>query len=354
MTSENNNFKFNVNNFDLIRLLAAVQVAFIHGNRHLGVDLPLWLVKIIAMFPGVPIFFVTSGFLISASLERNKNLRSYFLNRFLRIFPALWVCFAVSLVFVSLIYSINVPLKEFFLWVLAQLTFVQFFNPDFMRGFGVGVLNGALWTITVELQFYIVLPFVYYIFEKLKWHRLAIYAMFIVFLAINVFYKYLLGPEEVSNAVKLLGVTVFPYLYMFMLGVFLQRNILYVKRLLKNHVLVIFLLYIVSIIISWALGLQYTGTNINAMSAFFLGLLTLSVAYTNTNYFSKILRGFDISYGFYIYHMVIINVLLHLSIFRPGVSMIIMFILTATISIISWRYIEKPALGFKRYTIKSK
>lgn len=354
MTSKNNNFKFNVNNFDLIRLLAAVQVAFIHGNRHLSVDLPVWLVKVIAMFPGVPIFFVTSGFLISASFERNKNLSSYFLNRFLRIFPALWVCFAVSLVLVLLVYNLNASLKDFFIWALAQLTFVQFFNPDFMRDFGVGVLNGSLWTIPVELQFYIVLPFVYFVLEKLKWNKFVICSMFIVLLAINLLYRSLLGSEEVSNAVKLFGVTVFPYLFMFMLGVFLQRNLQYVEKFLQNHVLVILLLYVISIIISWALGMQYTGTNINAMSAFFLGLLTLSFAYTNTNYFSKILRGFDISYGFYIYHMVFVNVLLHLSIFRPGVNMLIMFMMTAIISIISWRFIEKPALSLKKYSIKSK
>jgi peptidoglycan/LPS O-acetylase OafA/YrhL len=44
---------------------------------------------------------------------------------------------------------------------LAQLSIVQFYNPDFLRGYGVGVLNGSLWTISVELQFYVMLPWVW-------------------------------------------------------------------------------------------------------------------------------------------------------------------------------------------------
>lgn len=39
------------------------------------------------------------------------------------------------------------------------MSFVQFYNPDWLRGFGTGVLNGSLWSIPVELQYYVLLPF---------------------------------------------------------------------------------------------------------------------------------------------------------------------------------------------------
>ena len=35
-------------------------------------------------------------------------------------------------------------------------------HPDFLRGYGVGVLNGSLWTIPVELQFYALVPLIYW------------------------------------------------------------------------------------------------------------------------------------------------------------------------------------------------
>lgn len=43
----------------------------------------------IDLFPGVPIFFFISGFLISKSFEENSVLKEYALNRILRIYPGL-------------------------------------------------------------------------------------------------------------------------------------------------------------------------------------------------------------------------------------------------------------------------
>ncbi len=49
----------------------------------------------------------------------------------------------------------------FWAWLAGQVSFLQFFNPEQFRGFGIGVANGALWTITVELQFYVFIPLLY-------------------------------------------------------------------------------------------------------------------------------------------------------------------------------------------------
>ena len=65
---------FKVNNFDLIRLIAALQVVFDHCLDHLKIDQKwFFLSEISRLFPGVPIFFFVSGFLISKSYENNKN-----------------------------------------------------------------------------------------------------------------------------------------------------------------------------------------------------------------------------------------------------------------------------------------
>ena len=78
-----------VNNFDLVRLLAALQVAVVHALMHLK---PTGSFVHIAragleLFPGVPIFFVISGLLISKSYEQSDSIRDYYRNRCLRIFP---------------------------------------------------------------------------------------------------------------------------------------------------------------------------------------------------------------------------------------------------------------------------
>ena len=84
-----------LNNSDLIRLLAVVQVVVAHsiGHTPLVMQLSPWgrqLFEVLMLVPGVPVFFVISGFLIARSFERNPaDVAGYFWRRGLRIFPAL-------------------------------------------------------------------------------------------------------------------------------------------------------------------------------------------------------------------------------------------------------------------------
>jgi peptidoglycan/LPS O-acetylase OafA/YrhL len=103
----------------------------------------------------VPIFF-TSGFLISRSYERNPNLKAYACNRFLRIFPGMWISTLLSVALILALYP--VPLLNLDAWAVAQGTIFQDWNPGFLRGYGVGVANGAMWTIPVEFGFYAASP----------------------------------------------------------------------------------------------------------------------------------------------------------------------------------------------------
>ena len=44
--------------------------------------------------------------------------------------------------------------------LIGQLTLFQFFTPDALRDFGYGCPNGSLWTIPVEIEFYILIPLI--------------------------------------------------------------------------------------------------------------------------------------------------------------------------------------------------
>jgi peptidoglycan/LPS O-acetylase OafA/YrhL len=54
------------NNFDLLRLFAALQVVIWHSIEHLQLDMDI-VRNIIQHFHGVPVFFTISGFLIAGS-----------------------------------------------------------------------------------------------------------------------------------------------------------------------------------------------------------------------------------------------------------------------------------------------
>ncbi len=346
-----NNFEFRKNNFDLIRLLAALQVVAGHGLQHFKVDNVGWLLKLLSFFPGVPIFFVLSGFLISASFERSSSLASYFENRMLRIYPALWMCFILSTVTIFTLSAWPLSGVEFGQWALAQLTIGQVYNPDALRAYGVGVPNGSLWTIPVEIQFYIAIPFIYLALNHLKWNKLALSILVIASVAANQLY-FAFSSGQDSLAYKILGVTAAPYLYMFLFGVVLQRNKQFIAKYLANNALTLFVLYASAVSIYTMLGFSSTGTSLNPVIALFLALLTISMAYSNVEKFGNVLKGNDISYGVYIYHMIVVNALVQMALFSPTTNMAIMMTLTVAIALLSWRLIEKPSLSLKRTSVK--
>src|SRR3984957_14474576 len=131
-----------INNFDLIRLLAASQVAVVHAMSAFKIyDIHAIAFNLgMRMFPGVPIFFVISGFLISKSYERSTSLRDYYRNRCLRIFPALWVCLVASLGVILLAgVSVLGPVTtraSVACWT-APMSLYQQFGPDFLQPVGM-------------------------------------------------------------------------------------------------------------------------------------------------------------------------------------------------------------------------
>ena len=170
------------NNFDLIRLFAASQVAISHISSHLGVKSPI--LEVLELFPGVPIFFFVSGYLIYGSYEQsnkrpNPNL-NFFIKRFLRLFPALWLCFLLSILSIwasGYLSEVDFSILDFVAWIISQNTIFQFYNPDFMRGYGAGVINGSIWTIFVEIQFYILTPFIFFLLNKVYYKTLCVLKM---------------------------------------------------------------------------------------------------------------------------------------------------------------------------------
>ncbi len=173
-----------LNNFDLIRLAAAAQVMIGHTMRwmHTSIAQPALaaIFGVTAFTPGgFSVFFVISGFLITKSFaSRPDDLGRYVRNRALRLYPGLWAALAVSLTCMIVlggfaVHFIGTP--KFFAWFAEEALFPLGYTPQFLRGYGVGVPNGSLWSIPVEMQFYALVPIFYAhwsptLLKSPRWH----------------------------------------------------------------------------------------------------------------------------------------------------------------------------------------
>ncbi len=171
-------------------------------------------------FPGVPIFFIISGFLIARSLERG-DLRRYARNRFLRMYPALWACLAVSIAILvahGVITRAYATTPTFWAWFLGQMTVVHAYNPAECRSFGVGAINGSLWAIPLELGFYVALPTLMAVRARFV-HSLRLPTfLLIVAAAAATLYGVAAPWKPASPLARAILLTTAPHLWVFLLG----------------------------------------------------------------------------------------------------------------------------------------
>lgn len=347
------------NNFDLLRLAAALQVALNHSALHLKSNQHEGAIfDFSSLFPGVPIFFFISGFLISRAFENNPVTREFALNRFLRIYPGLVCCLLVSVLMVWMtgyFSTVHVSISSLATWLLAQASIGQFYNPDFLRNYGVGVLNGSAWTITVELQFYLLVPILYAVLaldhaaDARSNRRLL--ALGVLFLLAN--RAYFLGAPRHSDDLwyKLAGVTFAPWFYMFLIGVLVQWNFHLIRPYVTGRFPWVLLAYCalawpLSRIVGWGLG-----NDLNPLFFSGLVLLVLAAAFSYAGLSDAVLRRNDISYGVYLYHMPVVNLLLALGLGGTTASLALAMAATLLLALFSWLVVEKPALRLKRHAL---
>lgn len=332
------------NNFDLIRLIASIQVAVTHLANYSGVESRF--ISYLGYFPGVPVFFFISGFLIYQSFTSTiRTQRHYFaFNRVLRLYPGLFVCTLLTAVSIEMAgYHIfeRQYIDDLARLIIAHGSIFQFYNPGFLREYGSGAINGSLWTIGVEVQFYVLTPLLFFLFSR---YKNAAMVLLCIFLCANVANTHL--NERQSIASQLIDYSFVPWFYMFLLGAFVSMHKEICIRITRWKFLHLLIPYCACYYLAETMQLG-TGNSINPVCFMLLAIIIIKCAYSHPLLSDKLLQRNDISYGIYIYHMPIINYLIHTKATDSGNAFLIGAFLTLVISILSWFVIEKPFLRLK-------
>ena len=331
----------NENNFNLIRLIAATLVLLSHSYTVVTGDAnmePLreWLGVTFGSI-AVDVFFVISGFLITASMKNSDSVILFISARFLRIFPALVVSLLITVALVSCIYIDTVSFKSAanYVWRNALLVVDM---PAKIEGIfeanpaGPG-FNASLWTLPVELRMYRNVLIIWFLSFIAFGRRRNLFDILIVCAAVYFAMNHFAVANQVSMEKS-------PYRlqYMFFFGsasfiLFRYLRINFVLFLVASLVLVFSFLFKTLFFVVYSAVLWY---------------LVLCLAFLIKGRVLEFNRVGDYSYGVYVYAWPVQQLTIAL---LPSdivaVNWIASLFVVILLSIFSWHLIEKPTLRLK-------
>lgn len=184
------------------------------------------------------------------------------------------------------------------------MTVFQFYTGDWLRTYGVGVPNGALWTITVDIQFYLLAILL------AKWLKKCKLKNWVLLILVTMSFD--LWMEKISSyypvlIYKLLYVNLFPFIWIFLIGmcIYYYRGKLVPALVTKKYYLLI-LYFIWQYAVPGELISIFDGIRYNLVTTCIMLLMFTGIGFSY-NWRSKQ----DYSYSFYLYHMVVINFIIN-------------------------------------------
>jgi peptidoglycan/LPS O-acetylase OafA/YrhL len=332
------------NNFDLVRLIAAIAVVFGHSfalaRNQSGYTEPFlqYLKFTYSGTIGVGIFFLISGIFVTQSLAADGAVSKFILKRFLRIWPGLIVCLVVTTLISALVSG--VPMADFlsspdtysFILNNARLNLVWKL-PGVFEDSRYGI-NGSLWTLPLEAKMYSIV-LIFGIFGIISRSPLLLLAATILSLG------FIVLPVLFQPFIDLNALNIIASLFFFAgMGIFALRTKV---RVTAAHLVCVGILSILAI-----------GIAQQVFFYIFVGLLTLWLGCSEIIASRLPKLPGDYSYGTYIYAFPIQQSVASLWPSFGGYQVfLVSTLLVLPFAIASWHLVELPAQIFGRALIKA-
>lgn len=330
------------NNFHLVRIYLSLSVLFYHAFELSRQKELSFLNRIFNVDRAVDAFFIISGYLIIKSYERSSSAKEYFTKRIRRIYPAYLVVVTLCALLGFLVSSwppagyFRSPLV--YKYLLSNILFLNFIQPDLPGVFDNNffhAVNGSLWTLKVEVGYYLLVPLIVALRSRIK-------------------------PVFLYSFLFLFSVT----WYFVMLHLYHARHadiFLFLSRQLPGELLYFILGAAVTAVDNkpfFRKALAWTGIPATLLLFFPIGIVAGSLMMTIAVFFFALrlpvihypFRKEDISYGLYIYHFPVMQTLIWLGVYQysPMLGLAMSLLITLILALLSWFLIEKPFI-MKKY-----
>lgn len=335
------------NNFDGLRLVFASMVLVFHSALLSQEPQLTWVTYSVSSTFAVQAFFVVSGFLVTMSFENTKSLVSYGKKRFFRIAPAYIVVILVAAV--GLVRMSTISPTQYFIspewrsYVFSNLTLSNFKQPTLPGVFADRLepaVNGSLWTIKLEVMFYCCVPLIVWAIRRFG-YKPVLATLFAFSITWHAAFLYL-GELHHSDLATRLAKQLPGQLAFFGGGAFAYYR---TRDGLPPPP-------------AWAAALGVAGYALTqglvstVVSPFCVTLIVYWAAIRVPQVWNAHRTG-DFSYGLYLYHFPIAQVLIALGVFtvNPFGGVLLVFLLALTASVLSWHLIEKHALKIAHWRV---
>lgn len=330
------------NSFDFIRYFFTLSIFIVHFCYLNNIEV-FWF---ITGDTGVKVFFIISGFLIFYSHIQKQSIRYYIEKRIRRILPpyisVVLLCTIAGIFMTQLSIKDYLSSSETYKYLVTNLGFLNFLQPTLPGVFEsnpIQAMNGSLWTMKIEVMFYISVPFIFYLLRKYN----KLWIMVAIFLLATIYdYCFTELYEQTNNNFYLLIRKQFgSQLIYFYSGTFI---------LLYFDIFIKYLKYLfpAAIIIYYFKSSYFL---LGYLEPITLAIIIIGLAY-NLKYLNYLRKYDNISYGMYLYHFPITQAVVYY--YTPlssnlYISFFLSLLFTVIVSLISWKLIEKPIItGYKR------
>lgn len=192
---------------DGIRFMAIVPVVILHANERLQryvvnpETLSSWEQYLSYLISrgaiGVMIFFALSGFILSLPFAKNTrrfSYRGYIKKRLTRLEPP--YIFWMTLFGLILFFQSGIPLEKIGQHYLASIFYVH--NQVFGE---FSIINPVAWSLEVEIQYYLLAPFIalfYFKLEDLRSRRVLLLSILVLFIIYQHVFSWQILPLRAS------------------------------------------------------------------------------------------------------------------------------------------------------------
>ncbi|WP_336014779.1 acyltransferase family protein [Acinetobacter pittii] len=305
-----------------------------------------------AGFIGVDIFFVISGFLMTkiivSGLERNTfNLLKFYLSRAIRIIPAL--AFLV-LVITAIGWFTLTPqeYKEYAKHSIGSLGFIS--NIIYLRESGYFDASSHeklllhTWSLSVEWQFYILLPIFLYILTKVSKSLTLLKACFVIGLIISLALSIKYSFSHATVAFYLLPTRAWEMMaggliFLFFNNLSLSKPSKTITELL-GFLLILLSMYLYSPETVWP---SYNAL-LPVLGTFLILLAQNNGSILTNNKLSQFLG--DTSYSIYLWHWPLVFYLAYFEKSNEATYVVLGIFLSILLGWLSFRYVENPTRNF--------